>query len=646
MSRATPNVGARNTGAIWGRSIQTRAAGRPAPEWYWDGNHWSYTGGQHGDGREKAASEFAWKQAPKGNPVALLEAIDAFHCMGRDHELIHVGPRKGAWLAAATRARKPLVVLEFGTQIGYSTILIAQLLPAGGHVWTIEPNPANTELATANIAHAGLQNAVKVLKGTFEDVWADIPCPLDLVFLDHSRAKYLQELLVLEKWGYVVEGTVVVADNIGGEGGSHGHAKAEEYARHVRHGDRYCSSFMWGDDDGIEVSECVARGGRAKVVTAEWQRRACCSPLTSGSDGMRTVPALSPKSGRFASAETSVQDNSSSSPNLAPSPLAEGHCRVGAATATAGRWRRTSKAHQITGTSVLSNGLEIPLLGVGTWDLRGASCEAAICTAIEQGYRLIDTASSYGNEADIGRALAVTQETPSILIQTKVGPRDMGYANARKVAEKSQKHLRHLDILLIHWPGRDRLQRYETWRALEDLYAEKKVRAIGVSNFLPEHIKGLLEDGAKIKPMLNQIEIHLLCQNKDVVDYCRKESIVVQSYSTLGGGPRQGKIRPEDGTATLLGHPVIKAVAAEVGQSPAVVCLRWAVQQGIAVIPKSSSPEHIAQNAAVLNIMLTEKQMQALTRIDEDHHFAWDPRETLACRAGVGLARRPKPGGQ
>merc|ERR1711972_34545 len=158
---------------------------------------------------------------------------------------------------------------------------------------------------------------------------------------------------------------------------------------------------------------------------------------------------------------------------------------------------------------------------------------------------------------------------------------------------------------------------------------EKKVRAIGVSNFLPEHIRELLEDGASIKPMLNQIEIHLLCQGRDIVSYCQAEGIALQSYSTLGGGPQQGKIRREDGTSILLGHPVIKTVAAEVGQCPALVCLRWAVQAGMAVIPKSSSSEHIASNARVFDFKLSAEQMARLAQLDRDHHFAWNPKETL-----------------
>lgn len=637
MSRGAQAIGARRGGPIWGRNVQTRGAGKPPPEWYWDSNHWSYTGGEHGDGRERAASEFAQEQAPKGKPDALLKAIDMFHSGGRDHELIHIGPRKGAWLAAAAKSRKPSSVLEFGTQIGYSTILIAQQLPAGGHLWTIEPNPSNVALAEANIAHANLRKVVTVLAGTFEDVWEEMPCPVDFVFLDHSRSKYLRDLRILEKWGYVSDGTVVVADNIGGEAGSHGHAKAEEYADHVRSG-RYCSSFFWGDDDGIEVSEFVSRGSHAKVVTDEWKRGLLSSSQEISCDEILASPsALSQEqhaSPPAPSPESPAQEESSPLPG-----------RAGAAGAGR-RWGRGAKAQRVARSIALSNGLELALLGFGTWNLRGAACEVSLRAALQQGYGLIDTSSAYGNEADIGRVLSEANESRGILLQTKVGPRDMGYTNARNAAERSKKHLGRVDILLIHWPGRDRMQLQETWRALEELYEEKEVGAIGVSNFLPEHIKGLLEGGARIKPMVNQVEIHLLCQGRDVVEYCRKEGIAVQSYSTLGGGPKQGKIRLEDGTARLLGHPVVQAVAAEVCQSPAAVCLRWAIQQGMAVIPKSSSPEHIAKNAVALEFELSEEHMARLARLDEDHHFAWNPRDTLTSHAGFAPARRPQAGAQ
>lgn len=287
------------------------------------------------------------------------------------------------------------------------------------------------------------------------------------------------------------------------------------------------------------------------------------------------------------------------------------------------------------GGVVLANGFRYPLLGFGSWGLRGNDLNSALCTALDRGYKLLDTSGAYGNEQDVGYALKRIHGSEDVVVQSKVGPRQMGYQGALGVARGSISKIGRLDVLLVHWPGRDRRLRFETWRALEDLYKEGTVKVIGVSNFLPEHIDELKQDGMKVKPMVNQFELHLLCQNKDVVKYCHKEGIAVQSYSTLGGGPAQGTIRLEHGTAILLSHPVLQQIAKEVARSTALVCLRWAVQQGFAVIPKSTKTEHILDNTNVFNFELSDGQMARLAEIDQDHHFAWDPRQTLSDTKGI-----------
>lgn len=278
----------------------------------------------------------------------------------------------------------------------------------------------------------------------------------------------------------------------------------------------------------------------------------------------------------------------------------------------------------------LANGLEYPLLGFGTWGLRGGALQTALGVVFSkqraEQHRLLDTSSGYRNEDEIGHVLSTIEGAERIMIQSKIGPRSMGSKRARQAAAASVRSMGRLDVLLIHWPGNDRRQRFETWKALEDLYSEGAVRAIGVSNFLPEHIRELMEDGAQMKPMINQFELHPLCQSRGIVEYCRDEGIAVQSYSTLGGGPRQGKIRLEDGTAILLGHPTVRMIADEIHLSPALVCLRWAMQQGFSTLHRSKCPSHIAENAAVLDFQLSEQQMAQLMALDDDHHFAWDPR--------------------
>ena len=157
-----------------------------------------------------------------------------------------------------------------------------------------------------------------------------------------------------------------------------------------------------------------------------------------------------------------------------------------------------------------SSGYEPPRrLIFGSYTLKGEACTDAVRCAIAAGYKAIDTGSSYGNEADIGAAV---EGHDDVVLQSKVGPRDMGHAKARKAVRKSKRRLGRLDLVLLHWPGRDRQLRAETWRALEDSYSEGEVGGIGVSNFLPDHIEQLKEDGAKVLPMVNQFECHPLCQ--------------------------------------------------------------------------------------------------------------------------------------
>lgn len=273
----------------------------------------------------------------------------------------------------------------------------------------------------------------------------------------------------------------------------------------------------------------------------------------------------------------------------------------------------------------LANGFKFPLLGFGTWNLRGPICKTALRAAFGAGHRLLDTASGYGNEADVGGTWpsGIPQE---LVVQSKVGPRQMGYQRAREAMDASISHLGRLDVVLIHWPGKSRRQRIETWRALEDVYDLGHVRAIGVSNFLPIHMEQLMQDGARHRPMVNQFELHPLCQSRDIVSYCASNAIAVQSYSTLGGGPVNGSIRKENGTSILLGHPTVKSIASELSRSAAAVCLRWAVQQGFGVIPKSRSMEHIVNNAEVWSFNLSHDQLERLNSLDQDHHFAWDPR--------------------
>jgi len=247
-----------------------------APVYYWDHDHSSYTGGQLGDGTERRCAEFARAETIPSNPDDFLQAVDRSYASDAG-TMMHLGPARGGYLDAVLVACMPMSVLEVGTYIGYSAIRIGRLLSEPAHLWTIEPNPENAELAEANLAHCGLSGQVTVVRGTLSDdvVRRRLPKPLDLVFLDHRKSIYLRDIADLEERGYIANGTIVVADDIGVMGKrQHANHKAEEYAQYVRSSGRYVSCHRQGDGSGIELSEAVAVGDccrvEPRVITDDW----------------------------------------------------------------------------------------------------------------------------------------------------------------------------------------------------------------------------------------------------------------------------------------------------------------------------------------------------------------------------------------
>eukprot|EP00931_Biecheleriopsis_adriatica_P100539 TRINITY_DN75829_c0_g1_i1.p1 TRINITY_DN75829_c0_g1~~TRINITY_DN75829_c0_g1_i1.p1 ORF type:complete len:582 (-),score=120.31 TRINITY_DN75829_c0_g1_i1:19-1764(-) len=275
------------------------AVTRARPIYFMEGCRTCYTGGQLGNGLERKASEAAQSKAPSSDAAAFLSAIDSFQ-KEQSGSMMHVGAVRGACLDAAVRARAPQTVLELGSYIGYSAVRIARLLPEGSKLWTVEPNMENADLATANVAHAGLAHIVTVLRGTIDDdsVRAELPSgALDFVFFDHRKALYRQTLEKLEGWGYVATGTVIAADNIGGHGArQHANAMDDEYARYVRESGMYVSCHSWGDGDGLEISEAVAIPGsfaaaEPKAITAAWAEEFTHAPPFSKTCDGRTAAA-------------------------------------------------------------------------------------------------------------------------------------------------------------------------------------------------------------------------------------------------------------------------------------------------------------------------------------------------------------------
>jgi len=261
---------------------------------------------------------------------------------------------------------------------------------------------------------------------------------------------------------------------------------------------------------------------------------------------------------------------------------------------------------------VLNNGVKMPVLGLGTAGAEGKRCVAAVREALRIGYRLIDTASAYGNEKDVGTAVrgsGISRE--DLFVTSKVRNGDQGYESTLRAAGESLRRLRmdYLDLYLIHWPVPGK--RLQTWRAMVELLESGKARAIGVSNFMADHLEGLARESA-IVPAVNQIELSPFLRQGEAVAYCRRHGIQVEAYSPLTRGRR-------------LKDPTIGALAEKLGRSPAQVLIRWSLQNAFVAIPKSVVAERIRENADVFNFELPAEAVKTLDGLDQDLHFDWDP---------------------
>ena len=262
----------------------------------------------------------------------------------------------------------------------------------------------------------------------------------------------------------------------------------------------------------------------------------------------------------------------------------------------------------------LANGVRMPRFGLGVWRSQpGAETERAVAAALRHGYRLVDTAALYGNEADVGRAVRASGiPREQIFITTKVWNDDHGYDNTKRAFHASLDRLGmdYVDLYLIHWPVPARGLFKETYRAIEDLYEEGLVRAIGVSNFKVRHLEELMTS-CRIKPMVNQIELHPLLTQRETVEFCQKEGIQIESWSPI----MRGK----------LDLPLLHELAAKYGKTPAQIVIRWHLQHGYVVIPKSVREERIAENSRVFDFELSGEDMRRIDGLNEDRRFGRDP---------------------
>ncbi|GAA2560757.1 oxidoreductase [Streptomyces sp. MBRL 601] len=266
---------------------------------------------------------------------------------------------------------------------------------------------------------------------------------------------------------------------------------------------------------------------------------------------------------------------------------------------------------------ILNNGVQMPQLGFGVWQVPDDEAFTAVGAALDAGYRSIDTAAAYGNEEGTGKAIArsgIPRE--ELFVTTKLWNSDHGYDAALRAFDSSLEKLGldHVDLYLIHWPLPAKDTAVDTYKALEKIYSEGRARAIGVSNFLPEHLERLI-DATSVIPAVNQIELHPHLQQRAAREYHAEQGITTEAWSPLG----QGK--------GLLEVPAVVAIARKHNVTPAQVVLRWHVQLGNVAIPKSVTPSRIVENIDIFSFELDEEDMAAIRALNEDRRLGPDPAE-------------------
>ncbi|WP_395818657.1 aldo/keto reductase [Curtobacterium flaccumfaciens] len=284
-------------------------------------------------------------------------------------------------------------------------------------------------------------------------------------------------------------------------------------------------------------------------------------------------------------------------------------------------------------TVTLNNGLEIPAIGFGVFQSAPEETVDAVRTALETGYRHIDTAAAYGNEREVGEGIRASGvDRDDIVVETKIWVSDYGFDQTLHAFDKATGKLGFdtIDVLILHQPAPDRFeQTVQAYRALERLYADGRVRAIGVSNFMPHHLRSLLEQSDVI-PALNQVELHPYFTQPDVQRADAEHGILDQAWSPIGGitfYPGWG-----DERVSVMDDPTIRSIAEAHGRTPAQVMLRWHVQQGRNAIPKSTNPGRIAENFAVFDFALTDDELARLDALDTGRRNGPDPDGTDTSR--------------
>ncbi|AYE37338.1 aldo/keto reductase [Companilactobacillus zhachilii] len=269
---------------------------------------------------------------------------------------------------------------------------------------------------------------------------------------------------------------------------------------------------------------------------------------------------------------------------------------------------------KLDSTVTLNNGVKMPQLGLGVWKVNNSGASQSVQWALKHGYKAIDTAKQYGNEAGVGDGLQKglaenSLKREDVFLTTKIFNGDQGYQSVLDNFEGQLKRLQtdYVDLLLIHWPVDGTY--LETWRALETIYKSGKARAIGVSNFNVTRLKDILQI-CSIKPAVNQMEYHPLCQEVDIKNFCDENNIYLEAWSPLGGG-------------AVLSDSRLKKIADKYNKSVAQVILRWDLQNGVITIPKSVHEARIVQNSDVYDFEISDDDMEEINGFDADKRSLW-----------------------
>ncbi len=274
----------------------------------------------------------------------------------------------------------------------------------------------------------------------------------------------------------------------------------------------------------------------------------------------------------------------------------------------------------LTDTFTLENGVRIPCVGLGTWQSPDDTAKNAVLSALSLGYRLIDTAAAYGNERGVGAGIAQSGlAREEIFVTSKLRNAAHGYKATLEAFEGTMERLglEYLDLYLIHWPNPVQFRTHweestaGTWAAFEELYQAGKIRAIGVSNFMPHHIETLMKT-ATVKPMVNQLKLCPGITQPEIVKYCNEHGILVEAYSPFG-------------TGTVFSNETMKTLAAKYGKSIGQICLKWSLQMGFLPLPKSANPMRIKENSEIFDFELTAEDMDRIAGLVGSCGEAPDP---------------------